>query len=431
MTTANAYMSYLAELAKTNTRNRWNVLSGSNYEDLGFSTDLLVKAGTPGGALDLRQNLRSTEHIKRLYRLDRLHATEGLLQLGWLWLVGQTSIDGKATQICTPLTSMPVSLARTAASYSLTPQGELQAASWLRGPDLSSDVVPTGITRFEMNPALFDRLTRLKEWATRSVIASGLPRPDVIYDPEGLEKYRKRAGLTVVATAVVYLERDIDSPDVHSTLKAWSSLPLKGTAFADLYGESVEATKPADQTVTAVLPLNPAQLLAMQGAAEHRVAVISGPPGTGKSHVVVALAVDQISRGNSVLIATQSRYAADVIERTLDRFPAPRFVRFGKQESRHGAATTLSEQQTRSTSTDDTRRAYVAASGRVNALKNQLLRLVTVEAGMDLAPSVGVTPTPGFAQPGADLVRAGELVRQLSADRPWTKWFQRGREREL
>lgn len=93
MPTANAHMSYLAELAKSSARNRWTVLSGSNYEDLGWSTDLLPQPGGDTAVPVAQLTVRGTERIKRLHRLDRLHATEGLLYLGWLWLVGETSIE--------------------------------------------------------------------------------------------------------------------------------------------------------------------------------------------------------------------------------------------------------------------------------------------------------------------------------------------------
>src|SRR5262249_56779024 len=69
-----------------------------------------------------------------------------------------------------------------------------------------------------------------------------------------------------------------------------------------------------------------------RGARHGPVAVVSGPPGTGKSHTVAAIAADAVAAGRSVLIATRSAHAADVITHLLERQPGPDAIRFGGAE---------------------------------------------------------------------------------------------------
>lgn len=47
--------------------------------------------------------------------------------------------------------------------------------------------------------------------------------------------------------------------------------------------------------------------------------LIVGPPGTGKSYTIAALAIDQLSKGNSVLIASRTNQAVDVIGDKIEK----------------------------------------------------------------------------------------------------------------
>ncbi|MBL3655797.1 AAA domain-containing protein [Fulvivirga sediminis] len=59
--------------------------------------------------------------------------------------------------------------------------------------------------------------------------------------------------------------------------------------------------------------LSEAQQVILKSGAEHPMTMIVGPPGTGKSYTIGALAVEHMSRGESVLIASRTDEAVDVI----------------------------------------------------------------------------------------------------------------------
>jgi len=75
-----------------------------------------------------------------------------------------------------------------------------------------------------------------------------------------------------------------------------------------------------------IVPLNQSQKLAVEGALERKpITVISGPPGCGKSQVVVSLLLNAWARGLKVLFTSNNNKAVDVVRERLlhyeDNFP--------------------------------------------------------------------------------------------------------------
>ena len=63
--------------------------------------------------------------------------------------------------------------------------------------------------------------------------------------------------------------------------------------------------------------LNEAQSTVLKSAADYPLSMVSGPPGTGKSFTIACLALNEFSKGNSVLVVSQNQHAADVVRRKL------------------------------------------------------------------------------------------------------------------
>ena len=73
---------------------------------------------------------------------------------------------------------------------------------------------------------------------------------------------------------------------------------------------------PAPSRVPAVL--SHAQQAAVASARKEPLTLVVGPPGTGKSYTMAAVALDHLARGRSVLIAARMRHALDVVERKIE-----------------------------------------------------------------------------------------------------------------
>ena len=68
------------------------------------------------------------------------------------------------------------------------------------------------------------------------------------------------------------------------------------------------------------IPLNPEQLKILQALQSDKCkyVVVEGPPGTGKSHTISAIAFDYILNDKSILILSDTREALDVVENKID-----------------------------------------------------------------------------------------------------------------
>lgn len=84
-----------------------------------------------------------------------------------------------------------------------------------------------------------------------------------------------------------------------------------------------------------VVPANDSQRRAVACARQQMLAVVTGPPGTGKSQLILNIVGDAVLRGETVLIASRNNRAVDVVyDRFLSQVDYPGTVRSGKREYR-------------------------------------------------------------------------------------------------
>jgi AAA domain len=178
------------------------------------------------------------------------------------------------------------------------------------------------------------------------------------------------------------------------------------------------------EPVVSPLPLNRGQREVVRRARVEPVVVVSGPPGNGKSHAVVAAAIDVVDRGGSVLVATQSGYAAEVLGELLARYPGPTPVLFGDAERRTAVATELAEGAPAGVDDRALRQAErvvesaAAEVARLEAAVGAALELEATAAELDRwAPLLTVlrSDAPGAFADGADLGRARRLLDRARA----------------
>ena len=117
-----------------------------------------------------------------------------------------------------------------------------------------------------------------------------------------------------------------------------------------LWGFETPDPVPAKKEGVAELfvPLNSLQKTAVEGALEgNPLSVISGPPGTGKSQVVVSLLMNAWAQGKSILFASTNNEAVNVVVgRIRDLVPDfPLVVRLGSRDYREKYIKTLKDLQ--------------------------------------------------------------------------------------
>ena len=114
--------------------------------------------------------------------------------------------------------------------------------------------------------------------------------------------------------------RDLDQ------IATWSRQQLSDTALAPLLG--LESAQPKAELYPINLgPINAEQYEAVRSAMDQPLTVVTGPPGTGKSQAIVAMAATALQAGETVLVASKNHQALDAVEERLTEIaPDVRFL---------------------------------------------------------------------------------------------------------
>ncbi|MBI5423084.1 MAG: DUF4011 domain-containing protein [Opitutae bacterium] len=92
---------------------------------------------------------------------------------------------------------------------------------------------------------------------------------------------------------------------------------LLPAALRDSLRVSERAARELHLPVVPVIPSDPSQVAVVRMAREVPALVVDGPPGTGKSQVIVNLVADAVARGERVAVVSEKRAALDVVANRL------------------------------------------------------------------------------------------------------------------
>lgn len=377
--------------------------------------------------------------LEALQHYDALTVGLPVLRVGWIWIRGTAVVDSEKRRLLLPLLSRPVTIAGHSASLHLEPLGAWDLWPLVSQPAVAADLeAEATFAGGATSDATATRLQSVQVWIDRVVTASGLPPIDRLVpgtDPTRL-RLHDGDGLVAVVGYGVYPEAVVDATHPSETLRTWSTDPaVADSALASLYLGA--PTNPADDgPVISPLPLTDRQAEVVRAARTEAVVTVSGPPGTGKSQTAAAIALDAVARGESVLLATQSRAAADVLAELLDRVPGPTPVLFGGGERASKLAAKLAdgleaavddgaEQRAEAAlvAVDELARAVAADLGVVAAGAEWQRRVLTVGAHAAIAPRLLDTDS-------STTVGAGEAEQLVRAARAASDgWFARRRRR--
>ncbi|THV27549.1 DEAD/DEAH box helicase [Glycomyces paridis] len=400
-------LAALADLAPVAKQTAWGRIGASAVWDGGM--------GTVAGAEALAAH-------------DELHRDERSLRQGFAIVMGRMEVDGKTRQVTVPLATRPIRLEPA------------QTRPW----DLK--VVPAG--DIAVHPALEDT-----EHAAKLAAAFDPDRPaELLDDPAWLLDAARTAGFpaervevraakpngagVVLARPVVYIADETEAAPIARSLKDWAARPgLDATALAAAYGigtafEGAADTEPEaaeDEPPRCPLPLSREQAAAVLLARRGPVTVVTGAPGCGKSHTLAAIALDAVAAGQSVLIATQSVHAADVLGQLLARHPGPAPIHFG--DSEHQGAQTIDAEQR-----GDRKAAERDATAAADALAHRARIEAEITTGLDLerrrlraqdAPVFLVDDFPLLREADLDAVEALAATAHAEGGGWWRRWRRR------
>lgn len=354
--------------------------------------------------------------------LFRREANENALAIGW-----------------------PISIGRKQGAPTIQPVG-LMAATWERSEDhlivsiptddilINPDWIKTAARRSAWSEgnlrdvfraqsgsglAHEDFLGRLREASAKSIrgqltgrnFAASLDAADEgIFDAVGLFL---PTGNSFTAGAA----RDLDS------IAAWTVGKLARTALAPFLALPVETPIKAVDPIN-VGPLNHEQIQSVANAMSQPLSVVTGPPGTGKSQAIVAMAATAMLKGENVIVASKNHQALDAVQMRLrDIAPVVQFsVRtLDPQNSVDNSVASILEEIVRNPSSigaspdDETmQKLWDLARERSQALdaieqrRDLNLRLAANIEKVDLREKAGLTGRAVVAEP----VKVG-LLRKL------------------
>lgn len=121
------------------------------------------------------------------------------------------------------------------------------------------------------------------------------------------------------ACALLLAERAKGSRGVLHELGVLSQPGTVSSALSALLGQTPQVSG-ASTTEPDLIPglLSRPQLTALENAAKEPISLISGPPGTGKSYTIAAIAIDRMLHGESVLVVSKSEQAIKVVGEKLN-----------------------------------------------------------------------------------------------------------------
>nr|BFE74570.1 hypothetical protein GCM10020092_078710 [Actinoplanes digitatis] len=329
-----------------------------------------------------------------------------------------------------PLLSQPVRLERSLLGYRVVPAGDVEVTPLVADPELAA--------AFEDAPGLATpgwlEAIGSGAWLRSVADATGFTVGEMI-GPKGRIPAE---GLVLVAAPALFVVRDVFGGGLADSLRSWAGRDLSATALAAVYGESGTGASDTGATgsdhlpVLSPLPLTGPQERVVIRARSEPVTVVSGPPGSGKSHTVVAAALEVVDRGGSVLVATQSPHAAEVLAGLLARYPGSTPVLFGDAGGRAGLEAELAagaDQGVEAGVIRSGRARVKAAHAAVRGRSSEIVSALDIErAAATLPEHQPRLPELSADVPGA-FTDALDRIRALLAVEPGTGWWSRRRAR--
>lgn len=126
-------------------------------------------------------------------------------------------------------------------------------------------------------------------------------------------------------------------------LKKIPSNEIRSTSLGIFLGEKpYKNLKTSSKDIIEVFPLNNSQRHAVNHALSNQLTVITGPPGTGKSQVVLNIVANAVFQDKTILFSSKNNKAVDVVREKLQPIlTKPLIVRMGAERYRKESKETL------------------------------------------------------------------------------------------
>lgn len=259
------------------------------------------------------------------YKSQRLYERERSLLYTSCYVAGNVQEAGRKRVICAPLLIYEAHLLEEDGDWYLhiDPNDEninYPLVRWLRDRSGNEDPEPTldlaGETLGQAGPSA---IAPWLESLLPEIDCLELFRFPVLKAADTLDAAAEKGvsgKLSVhAASAMVLVARSPNTRGILHELSLLEDTKRTSNAMAQLLTGSADRFHPGPASNPEEVPglLNAAQERALQLAAENSLSLVVGPPGTGKSYTIAAMAIDRMAHGESVLIVSNTEQAVDVV----------------------------------------------------------------------------------------------------------------------
>lgn len=263
-----------------------------------------------------------------LDQAQRLYQRELQLIYGVLPICGRLSSAASGTlAVCGPLIYYEASLQPSEDGQSLLLCIDLQQAygNWRLLRRLFDESTGVSLDTLPLPTGTLDTLglAELLAWLQRhtqvSEVAAAAGFPLLVGAQELATAQRRRSLSLQAAACVALVPRGSGSRGIAHELQLLQEAPALSPALRQLLGEPATMLAKPGCSTPHRLPaqLSGSQCQALSNAVHYSLSQISGPPGTGKSYSLAALALDRYLQGETVLLVSRSSQAVQVLAQKL------------------------------------------------------------------------------------------------------------------
>jgi AAA domain len=261
-----------------------------------------------------------------------VHSKEQQLYAGAFMLTGQIRVLGRSQDICAPLYLLPANLTLHETVFMV----ELDYAGMTINPAFAEalqqdEALSEGLLQQLQQQLPTHTLGFDTQHAIEKVLGDLTPavQLDRVFDfPMNIDldelknqvQQQQQGFRLLPVLGLGIMDKQVGSLGILNELQSMAASGVFSPVVHSLFGTE-PAALPKKTPLPIVLPvtLSASQEAIVANSATARLSLVNGPPGTGKSFTIAAIAADRLSKGESVLIATKNMQAVEVIADKLER----------------------------------------------------------------------------------------------------------------
>lgn len=268
-----------------------------------------------------------TSWANKVFEHLKLYQKEKDLILGSLFLIGKTNRLGRSQKICAPLFYSKLKLIKPINDdgyelYTIDDSLQINIGFFNSFKDINPSVIAELLNPIK-DTALINEEVLLKIQKALNSLNIPIDDSHLYHDATNidLKKIQGKANevFLVNKCAAAVCNKNYNTRGILIELNELINKVDINQQLIRLFNNQNSSTKvPQHKFHYAPANLSTNQKKILDGIESHHVNIVIGPPGTGKSYTIAAIATDAITKGRSVLISSKNNEAVDVILNKLE-----------------------------------------------------------------------------------------------------------------